>query len=91
MAAKGSADARRALDRLWAPYFGAELRCFMCQKDAGFPPAGTQAMPETDSDSSKIVLVPLCAACWALPPIVRANACLVALKEMQTANGKAAN
>lgn len=85
MAAKGDENARHALDSLWEPYFGTPLACFLCHRDAGYPPAGTQPLPDSSGfgiDTSKIILVPICAACWSLPLAVRANACITMLKSI---------
>jgi hypothetical protein len=85
-AAKGNDAALDMLDTLWSDY--TDIFCFICDKPTGEKPK-TQALPERpDYDARKVILVPICADCWALPQLERLNKCLMIMKAMFARRGR---
>ena len=57
---------------LWKDHAGAETDCFLC----GAPvilPCFSQLLPDKSPD--QMIAAPLCAACAALPPMLRSHRC----------------
>ena len=65
LAAKGDENAAHFLASIWDAYAGTTIACFTCNSDIDGAPK-TQVLPE-QLDYSKLILVPVCATCWARP------------------------
>jgi hypothetical protein len=92
LAVKGDENAQYFLENIWQAYKDQTIACFICNSDIlvdgtldGLPK--TQVLPE-QLDNSKLILVPVCATCWARPTMARINAAIAILKEMFARQGK---
>jgi len=85
-AQQGDDEAARQLNELWAGYDAVDLECFLCGNTTPKRPH-TQVLPERDC-YEKIIAVPLCAACCALPGQLKLHRALRILKAMWSKPGK---
>ncbi len=64
---------------LWAGHAGEPAECFLCAEPITLP-AFTQLLPDKAPD--QVLAAPLCAACAALPPMLRSHRCLRLWRKM---------
>jgi len=79
-AASGDEAALRDIEELWRDYDRVEIECFLCGA-ACRPGPGAMALPERDDDS-KLLIVPLCDECAALPRRYKMGKAIKILKRM---------
>jgi hypothetical protein len=70
IAMRAGADGDELAAELWREYSGEPGECFYCGAPITLP-AFTQILPDKRRD--QMLAVPLCPACAALPPMVRAH------------------
>jgi hypothetical protein len=76
----GDKAAARQTDELWADYDNTDLDCFLCGGVTLKRPH-TQVLPERDT-AAKVIAVPLCQGCAALPGQLKLHRALQILKKM---------
>ena len=76
----GDAITAASFNDIWAEYADESLACFLCDGEAASPPV-TMILPER-TDRTRVMAVPLCPACAALPQMQRFGRALKLLKKM---------
>jgi hypothetical protein len=84
-AKQGDKEAARALNELWSDYDAVDLECFLCGATTPKRPY-MMVLPERDRHD-KVMAVPLCQGCGALPEMTRLNRALKILKAMWSKPG----